>query len=65
MATDFTEKPPPTYVGQYADLRDRNVAANEGLHRTQWNLPLFPPMKIQVRPLAKHRSRSAAGEVVA
>ncbi len=43
-------------VGQYANLSIFDVADNAELHDLLWNLPLFPYMTIDVRPLAPHPS---------
>ncbi|MGW4032006.1 muconolactone Delta-isomerase [Streptomyces sp. NPDC004838] len=51
-------------VGQYANISVFDVADNEALHRVLWGLPLFPFMKIEVVPLARHPSDLAADEVV-
>ena len=43
-------------VGEYANYSVFDVASNDELHDTLANLPLFPYMKIDVTPLAKHPS---------
>ncbi len=48
-------------VGEYANYSVFDVASNDELHDTLANLPLFPYMKIEVTPLAKHPSSIAGG----
>lgn len=43
-------------VGQYANVSIFDVEDNDELHRLLSNLPLFPYMRIQVTPLARHPS---------
>ena len=43
-------------VGEYANYSVFDVESNDELHATLSGLPLFPYMKIQVTPLAKHPS---------
>jgi muconolactone D-isomerase len=43
-------------VGEYANYSVFDVDSNEALHILLADLPLFPYMKIQVTPLAKHPS---------
>lgn len=43
-------------VGEYANYSVFDVASNEALHELLSQLPLFPYMKIQVTPLARHPS---------
>ena len=43
-------------VGEYANYSVFDVASNDELHTTLSQLPLFPYMKIQVTPLARHPS---------
>jgi len=43
-------------VGEYANYSIFDVESNDELHATLSGLPLFPYMKIQVTPLAKHPS---------
>lgn len=43
-------------VGKYANLSIFEVADNAELHDILWNLPLFPYMTIDVKPLAVHPS---------
>ena len=46
-------------VGEYANYSVFDVASNDELHALLSGLPLFPFMKIQVTPLAKHPSAIA------
>jgi len=46
-------------VGEYANYSVFDVASNDELHETLAKLPLFPFMKIEVTPLAKHPSSIA------
>jgi muconolactone D-isomerase len=43
-------------VGEYANYSIFDVESNDDLHMILSGLPLFPYMKIQVTPLAKHPS---------
>jgi len=43
-------------VGEYANYSIFDVESNDDLHTILSGLPLFPYMKIQVTPLAKHPS---------
>lgn len=43
-------------VGEYANYSIFDVEGNDDLHTILSELPLFPYMKIQVTPLAKHPS---------
>jgi len=43
-------------AGQYSNLSIFDVPDNEELHRTLWNLPLFPYLTIAVTALATHPS---------
>lgn len=43
-------------VGEYANYSIFDVEGNDDLHTILSGLPLFPFMKIQVTPLAKHPS---------
>jgi muconolactone D-isomerase len=43
-------------VGEYANYSVFDVQSNDELQDLLSNLPLFPYMKIQVTPLAKHPS---------
>lgn len=43
-------------VGEYANYSVFDVESNDELHMLLSGLPLFPYMKIQVTPLAKHPS---------
>jgi muconolactone D-isomerase len=43
-------------VGEYANYSIFDVASNDELHGLLSGLPLFPYMKIQVTPLARHPS---------
>lgn len=43
-------------VGEYANYSVFDVESNDELHTLLAALPLFPYMKIQVTPLAKHPS---------
>ena len=43
-------------VGEYANYSIFDVEGNDDLHTILSGLPLFPYMKIQVIPLAKHPS---------
>jgi muconolactone D-isomerase len=43
-------------VGEYANYSIFDVEGNDDLHTILSGLPLFPYMKIQVTPLAKHPS---------
>lgn len=43
-------------VGEYANISVFDVSGNDELHELLSSLPLFPYMKIQVTPLAKHPS---------
>jgi muconolactone D-isomerase len=43
-------------VGEYANYSVFDVDSNDELHDTLSKLPLFPYMKIDVTPLAKHPS---------
>ncbi|WP_307853634.1 muconolactone Delta-isomerase [Streptomyces tagetis] len=47
-------------VGQYANISVFDVADNEALHALLWRLPLFPYLRIEVTPLARHPSDLAA-----
>lgn len=46
-------------VGEYANYSVFDVASNDELHQLLQALPLFPFMKIQVTPLARHPSAIA------
>ncbi len=46
-------------VGEYANFSVFDVESNDALHELLSRLPLFPYMKIQVTPLAKHPSAIA------
>mgnify|MGYP004705151219 CR=1 FL=1 len=46
-------------VGEYANYSIFDVASNDELHTLLAGLPLFPYMKIQVTPLARHPSAIA------
>ena len=48
-------------VGQYSNLSIFDVADNTELHDLLWNLPLFPYMTIEIKPLATHPSDIASG----
>lgn len=48
-------------VGQFANLSIFDVADNTELHDILWNLPLFPYMTIEVRPLTTHPSALVDG----
>lgn len=43
-------------VGEYANYSIFDVESNDELHELLSQLPLFPYMKIEVTPLAKHPS---------
>ena len=43
-------------VGEYANYSIFDVQSNDELHEILSQLPLFPYMKIEVTPLAKHPS---------
>lgn len=43
-------------VGEYANYSIFDVESNDQLHELLSQLPLFPYMKIEVTPLAKHPS---------
>ena len=43
-------------VGEYANYSIFDLESNDDLHMILSGLPLFPYMKIQVTPLAKHPS---------
>ncbi len=43
-------------AGQYSNISILDVAGNDELHDLLSSLPLFPYMRIQVTPLAKHPS---------
>lgn len=43
-------------VGEYANYSIFDVGSNDELHDILSRLPLFPYMKIQVTPLARHPS---------
>ncbi len=43
-------------VGEFANYSVFDVGSNDELHHLLSNLPLYPYMKIQVTPLAKHPS---------
>ncbi|KKB62831.1 muconolactone delta-isomerase [Robbsia andropogonis] len=43
-------------TGKYANVSIFDVADNTQLHDTLMSLPLFPYMKIDVRPLCRHPS---------
>jgi len=43
-------------VGEYANYSVFDVDSNDALHELLSALPLFPYMRIQVTPLAKHPS---------
>ncbi len=43
-------------VGEYANYSVFDVASNDELHTLLSSLPLFPYMKIDVTPLARHPS---------
>ncbi|GJG97970.1 muconolactone Delta-isomerase [Cupriavidus pauculus] len=43
-------------VGEYANYSVFDVETNDELHTMLSSLPLFPYMKIQVTPLARHPS---------
>lgn len=43
-------------VGEYANYSVFDVASNDELHELLGGLPLFPYMRIDVTPLAKHPS---------
>jgi muconolactone D-isomerase len=44
-------------VGEYANFSVFDVDSNDTLHEILSSLPLFPYMKIQVTPLARHPSK--------
>ncbi len=46
-------------VGEYANYSVFDVASNDELHQLLSQLPLFPYMKLQVTPLARHPSAIA------
>lgn len=46
-------------VGEYANYSVFDVESNDALHELLSKLPLFPYMRIQVTPLAKHPSALA------
>jgi muconolactone D-isomerase len=46
-------------VGEYANYSIFDVPSNDELHQLLQGLPLFPFMKIDVTPLAKHPSAIA------
>jgi len=46
-------------VGEYANYSVFDVASNDELHELLSQLPLFPYMKLQVTPLARHPSAIA------
>jgi muconolactone D-isomerase len=46
-------------VGEYANYSVFDVESNDALHDMLSKLPLFPYMKIEVTPLAKHPSAIA------
>ena len=46
-------------VGEYANYSVFDVGSNDELHDVLANLPLFPFMKIEVTPLARHPSSIA------
>lgn len=46
-------------VGEYANYSIFDVESNDELHTLLSGLPLFPYMKIQVTPLARHPSAIA------
>ena len=46
-------------VGEYANYSIFEVSSNDELHQLLSQLPLFPYMKLQVTPLAKHPSAIA------
>lgn len=43
-------------AGQYANVSVFDVADNTALHDTLLSLPLFPYMKIDIKPLCRHPS---------
>jgi muconolactone D-isomerase len=43
-------------VGEYANYSVFDAQSNDALHALLANLPLFPFMKIEVTPLARHPS---------
>ena len=43
-------------VGEYANYSVFDAVSNDALHQMLSQLPLFPYMRIQVTPLAKHPS---------
>lgn len=43
-------------VGQYANVSVFDCESNDALHDALSSLPLFPYLKIEVTPLAKHPS---------
>ncbi|MFF0344310.1 muconolactone Delta-isomerase [Kribbella sp. NPDC004875] len=44
-------------VGEYANISIFDVESNDELHDLLSSLPMFPYMKLQVTPLAKHPSK--------
>ena len=46
-------------VGEYANYSVFDVASNDELHELLSQLPLFPYMRLQVTPLARHPSAIA------
>ncbi len=48
-------------VGEYANYSVFNVASNDELHALLSGLPLFPYMRIEVTPLARHGSAIREG----
>lgn len=44
-------------VGEYANFSVFDVDSNDTLHSVLSSLPLFPYMRIQVTPLARHPSK--------
>ena len=43
-------------TGHYSNLSVFDVADNDALHALLWGLPLFPFMRVEVTPLARHPS---------
>jgi muconolactone D-isomerase len=49
-------------VGRYANISIFDVATNAELHEILTQLPLFPYMEIEVRPLCQHPSSITAAD---
>lgn len=43
-------------AGQYSNISVFDVGDADELHDILWNLPLFPFMRVEVTPLARHPS---------